>query len=680
MAGIRSALLLLGTALAAFGCSGASSEAPTESHTEVPEAGCNIVQTLSANGCSNNGCHGVQHVAGVDLVSPGVAERLVGVRSVTDACQDTLLVDRDRPQDSLLLRMIDPERETPCGVPMPFGRAGVSAEDVGCFEAWVDELVASAPVTPVVNPEFDPATAESVGAKIKVLATGGALTAAELTSIRDEGVSGLRGLVNAWMATPEFERKMLDFLEVALQQRIKGPIGLQFRTRNLGPIAANLQESMVRTAWRIIQRRQPWSTIATTREWAVTTAVLAGLRYTDGAYSRRNPVFLSEAPLTPADYQDWRFIELRDAGEGEALIDFRDVDSLRGVQSRLALEIQRVGFFSAPAFLANAETNDDNQFRVTVNQTLITALGRDFGVTDTTPQAGLGGIDFEHSDPSSTCYGCHRLLDPMRLFFQREYGIFYQRAPVRPEALPSFGFQGLSAPGTDMVALGDALAQHELFPVAWTDKLCFWANSQACDKSDPEFKRIVQVFIDSNLDFLALARELLSSPLVTGVEPTLTYREKPFLVSITRQRHLCRLLDARLGTADLCRLRNIAPVLGLVPDDEFGRGRVDPVQTAVTSAFHFAGTEQLCARIANLVVAADGLVEGYAPGQPSVAIGNMVESLMGLPPNHSRHQGAVDILTSHHQAALDAGASPPESLRSTFVVACQSPDVMGLGL
>ena len=53
---------------------------------------------------------------------------------------------------------------------------------------------------------------------------------------------------------------------------------------------------------------------------------------------------------------------------------------LEQVSSRIALQLPRVGFFSTLSFLANAETNQDNQFRVTTNQALIAALGRDFDV------------------------------------------------------------------------------------------------------------------------------------------------------------------------------------------------------------------------------------------------------------------------------------------------------------
>lgn len=119
-------------------------------------------------------------------------------------------------------------------------------------------------------------------------------------------------------------------------------------------------------------------------------------------------------------------------------------------------------------------------------------------------------------------------------------------------------------------------------------------------------------------------------------------------------------------------------VIGLVPDDDFARGRVDAVQTAATSAFHFAGTEQLCARISGFVIGGP-LDVGLDPARADDAIHRLVEDLMGLPPAHSRHEPAILALRAHHQEAR-AMAGPVAALRSAFVVACQSPDLMGMGL
>lgn len=649
---------------------------PPSTPPPPPPSGCDMDAILAEHGCSSNGCHGVQNVAGLDLVSDGVAERLVGVPSVNSACGGRPLVDPSTPGDSLLLSLVDPAREVPCSVAMPFGSEGVPEDDVTCFEAWVDTLAAEAPPPPVTEPpDFEAASAESQASKVKSLASGAPLTTAELDVVRAEGQAGLRHLLEGWMSTPAFEAKIGDFFAVALQQRVKGLIGLQFLVRNLGPLQPNFEDMFVRTALRIVQRGEPWSRILTTREWAVTTGVLSGLRYTDAPRTRRET--LAAAAFEASDYQDWRFVELVDAAPGETLVDYRDLETLRQVQTRLSLQIPRVGFFSTPAFLGNAETNDDNQFRVTTNQTLIAALGQDFQLSDLTPQPSTAGLDVEHSAPDTPCYGCHRLLDPMRLYFAKEYDIFYRRNPASISAVPAFAFQGVTGAGPEVVDLARALAEHPSFPMAWTAKLCQWANSQPCRLEDPELIRVNEAFIASGLDFRTLVLELLSSPVVTGAEATATYTDRSFLVSITRQSHLCRNLDARLGLTGLCDRRAVGAVLGLVPDDDFARGQVDLVQPAVTSAFHVAGTEQLCGRVALLTV---GSVPGLDPAAPGPALLQLVEGVMSLPPNHSRHARALEVLTQHVNDARAGGATASAALRSAFVVACQSPDAMGMGL
>ncbi|MEM9114344.1 MAG: DUF1585 domain-containing protein [Myxococcota bacterium] len=666
-----------GLALAFTLLSACSDEEHTTTTTLPPAApACDIQNVLERTGCSNEGCHGVQNVANLDLLSPGVERRLVGVTSETDACRGRALVDPEAPGSSLLLELIDPERPVSCSVPMPFGATGVATEDVACFEAWVDQMVADFVPEEEPGSPFDAADAESVAAKVKTLAHGGPLTAEELQAVVDGGQAGLRTQLDAWMLTDQFRRKMEDFLLVELQQEVKGLIGLQFAIRDIGPLQENLEEMMLRTGWRLIERGEPWTRILTTRRWDVTTAILSGLRFTDEVLGRDTR--FGEARLLPEDYTDWRVVELADAEEGASLPDFRDLAALRQVEARLALNIPRVGFFSSPAFLANAETNVDNAFRVTTNQTLIAALGRDFSAADPTPELSLAGLAPEASDPESTCFGCHRLLDPMRLYFEREYSIFYRRTDAPSAETPAFAFGGTQSDGEGMVDLAEALGSHPLFARAWTEKLCQWATSERCVGQDPELVRVAEAFTASSYDFRVLVRELLTSPVVTGAAPSESYRDRPFIVSITRQMHLCRLLDARLGTSDVCEDPALEGVLGLVPDDDFSRGKVDRVQTALGSAFQFAGAEQICVRLAERVIGPRG--SPFDEADPSGSLDAFVEDLMSLPSNHSRRARVRAGLEAHFDSARARGASEAVALRSAFVVACESPDVMGLGL
>ncbi len=611
----------------------------------------------------------MQHVAGVDLASPGFEERIAAHRSITESCRGQPLINRDDPDASLLVALVDPSVELPCGVPMPIGSPGVSAENAACFRDWARELALLSPPPPQTVP-FDPAGPEAIVAKVKALAHGGAVRAAELERVRAEGTPGLKALVEGWVDTTEFRVKMQDFFEVSLQQRVNGLLGLQFRTRLLGRLQDNLEDAFVRTALDIMASGRPWTEVTTSRRWWLTSAALAALRYADEGFDRT--VQYAAAEVTEADFDDGRWIELVPARDGEPLIDFRDLPALRRVQSRLAVRIPRLGFFSTPAFFSNAETNDDNRFRVTTNQALIAALGRDFMVGDSTLPPRESGIDAQHSDPSSSCYGCHKNLDPMRLYFEQTYDIFYRRNPRPTAERPSFAFLGHVVDGPRMEDFAEALNTHPRFADAWTEKLCQWFTSRPCRTSDPELARVARVFREGGFDFRALAIELLTSPVVTGAESTETWSEEPFLVSITRRSHLCRLLDARLGTDGLCEQRPVAALLGFIPNDDFSRGKIDFVQTAAPSAFHFAGAEQLCSRIAQVVVG-----ERFSPADPTGSIASLVEDLMGLPENHPRHDRAIEVLTGHH---AEVGGLPAAAMRAAFVLACLSPDVMGLGL
>lgn len=183
----------LALALAFTALSACSNEEPTT--TALPPAApppppapaCEIQDVLARTGCSNEGCHRVQNVANLDLLSPGVERRLVGVTSETDACRGRVLVDPEAPGSSLLLELIDPERPVSCSVPMPFGATGVATEDVACFETWVDAMVADFVPEEEPGRPFDAADAESVAAKVKMLAHGGPLTAEELGAVVTEG-------------------------------------------------------------------------------------------------------------------------------------------------------------------------------------------------------------------------------------------------------------------------------------------------------------------------------------------------------------------------------------------------------------------------------------------------------------------------------------------------------------
>ncbi len=701
-----------------------------------PGADCDIraLMALPENGCTTAGCHGAQFQGGLDLASPGVAQRLNGVTSNSEACGGELLIDPQDLDNSLLLRVIDPERfkEASCGVRMPLGSSeGVSAKTLSCFEAWAKDLASAEPTTPIeVLPEFEPVPAQSYVNKVKTLLTGQAATPSEVASVlADDGA--LRTMITSWVETPEYSSKLFDFLKIALQQRIEGSLDTQFmrlRGNKVPALRSNLEESFIRTAAAIVQEGRPFQEVFTTRRWAVTTATLAALAFLEktpaalraekhtliggaGVSSiSEHKWYLPNLPagcvvstigsddvlelmlgfagckgaagyrfddtvLTAADFADWRFVDL-EAGLSSATSPiFYDVVSLRSA-TKVSLVQPRMGFFTSPAFLANWETNEDNQFRVTTSQTLIVALGEIFSPADPTIPVRLDGLATEHVDPATTCYGCHQFLDPMREYFAHNFSFTYQATATPSTVTPSFAFRGYVRDGGSLQSFATTLGKHPKFATGWTQKLCYWANSQACNEADPEFQRVAAAFAASGFNFKALLVELLSSPLVTGASFTETYRAKDPFISITRRQHLCQLLDTRLGVPNACDVA--ASFAGLVPEDAFNRGSAEPVQASVTGLFHYAAAEKLCLRLATRLVST-ATTARFQTKDAELALDALVTDLMGLGVGHPRHDEVRARLAAHFEAAKPMGGATI-ALRSAFTVACVSPEVMAVGL
>lgn len=715
-----------------------------------PGGECDIQALLAApeNGCTNAGCHGERFQGGLDLLSPGVDQRLIGVASQTEACGGELFVDPKNIDDSLLLRVVDPARfkANPCGVMMPFGKSdGLSPSALSCFEGWVKTMAQGAPTNPEdPTQDFEAVAPASYVNKVKTLLVGSAATADEIASVTADQAA-LKGLIQGWVETPEFAEKLSDFLRVALQQKLVGSLDSQFqrlRGNNvtLNAFKANVQESFVRTALDIVAQNRPFTEVLTTRRFAVTTGILSALAYLDHTetelkaekhtvvrqpsadmpasplpldYSVQNHVWqiatlpetcevaplnadslfemllgfvqckgagagqyrFADSVLTPADFTDWRFVTVKATANAKAVPNFYDLTTLRGA-SQIALRQPRLGFFTTPAFLANWETNEDNQFRVTTSQTVITALGKIFSPADATEPVRLDGLAKEHAAPGTTCYGCHQFLDPMREYFAQSFSFDFQR-PEKPSTItPSFAFQGYTHDAGTLEDFAQALADHPAFASGWTQKLCYWANSQPCGEKDPEFLRIAQAFKDSSFNLKTLLVELLSSPLVTGAKFTDSFRTQAPFVSITRKQHLCRALDVRLGVPDACGVA--ASFAGLVPEDDFSRGAAEPVQTAVTGLFHYAAVEKLCARVATKLVGTTDATP-FQIKAPEAALDAFVEKLMGLGVGTPRHDSVRQMLGEHFQTAKTT-TNPTTALRSAFIVACVSPEVQALGL
>jgi hypothetical protein len=695
----------------------------------------------------------------------GAPERApMGLHSRSDLLVEAISDQARTTGELSVARLMDTKAPMPPGNPLP-------SEVTAPFVAWVQagmpagrcEEDAGAAVLP-----FEAVAPQSALAKVKRLLTGLSPTAEELARFTDDP-SILPALIDGFMAEPSFEPSLLAFFKTAFQQKELLPSSLTDQLgirRLLGDPATvarlidNLEQSFARTALGIVREGRPFTEVATTRRFELTTALaslylLLDERHLDDALKLQQPgpafdVRTEGAPIafadsidpksqnylhfsalgatngcatttraskqdadlfllllgatprvtgcnpsitapifTESDFADFRPFEVATLGAGATRTTFYDLPALRDT-SELALSTARAGFFTTPAFFANWPTNEDNQLRVTTNQTLIVALGKSFDGTDTTEPPTHDGLSADHAQPGTACYACHRTLDPMRMYFRQSFSFGYhdQRDPRVISQSASFALSGFTARGKGVEGLGAALAAHPRFAKAWVERLCYYANSSACADDDPEVLRIAQAFEAANFDFKTLIRELFASPLVTHLKNTRTSELAEPTVSIARREHFCAALSLRLGLNDACGLglgplsakQKIAEVVATsMPNDAYSRGADAPVTLSDTSLFFRGASENLCAIVASDVVD----VNASSPFRHTLiepAITRLVGGIMGLPKGDARAAEAAQILRSHYDDALAAGSTPTTALRSTFVLACTSPSSVAIGL
>src|SRR5438445_13702238 len=111
-------------------------------------------------------------------------------------------------------------------------------------------------------------------------------------------------------------------------------------------------------------------------------------------------------------------VTVRQPSASETTTRIFDLPSFRA-GADLVLRTPRVGFFTTPSFLAEWNTNDSNQARVTANQTLIVALGHGMTPQNATLPPSTNAVDRDHAPVGSTCFACHQSLDPMRQYFRQ---------------------------------------------------------------------------------------------------------------------------------------------------------------------------------------------------------------------------------------------------------------------
>jgi len=388
----------------------------------------------------------------------------------------------------------------------------------------------------------------------------------------------------------------------------------------------------------------------------------------------------SKPYLTTQDVSDWQWVTIQPKASSDPYIPPYDLPTLRNTTT-LKLALPRVGFHTTPAFLALWNTNNSNQHRVTANQTLLVALGESFTSDSTIIPISQAGLDAAHTTTTGQCFGCHKSLDPMRNFWANQLDFndrndwltstFMGAVPnPKPSATGGvFAFGDVNAMGGSTGDFGSLLGKVtdgsaqplNQFAIAVTQKLCFYANSASCTQTDPEFRRVAGAFAKATVP-----------------------------VAISRRDHFCQALSNRLGIPDICALAATLPtaaqtatasIAGGVVADTFSRGSQTPVTSADPNLFFRAAVEELCQALAPQVVDATSksVWTSSSSANVSTAISDMVQKVMGYPPSDSHSAMAVSILKNHMQSA-QSQSNASTALRSTFVLACESPTSVAVGL
>ncbi len=398
-------------------------------------------------------------------------------------------------------------------------------------------------------------------------------------------------------------------------------------------------------------------------------------------------------PIGLASFYDWKMTKVIQADQ-----DYMGIEALTAFRKNqpLVLRTPRVGFYTTPAFLALWQTNDANSFRVTANQSLIAGLGMAFAPNENivvTPEQ-VEALDEEHVDPTSPCFGCHQSLDPMRQIFLSEFNVFNSIQTDAEERAKTahFAFAGSNEALGSLADLGRVIAANPGFAEAWVQKLCFFANSQACPTDSQQFKDLALGFETSGFNFGELVVDLFSSPLVTGTSCVANDDGDAVgtgdIASISRRDHFCAALANRTGIANICSLSEDAVTkpfnykfFNLVRSfsaDAFPRGSQTPLTVSEPGMIPRIMQENFCKETAQSDrVVGDGAVFDSALGSAGVV--TLVTRLMGLPPEDPRHAEAVQLLTEHFESAK-ATSNDRTAMQSTFIVACMAPSLIGVGL
>lgn len=421
------------------------------------------VMALPEIGCTNSGCHEPAAVYASPNLQTGsledLAARMVNQKPKNSGCQDELIIDAMNPDNSLLLKLIDPNATEQCMPKMPYGSqlvsGGIPEVYLSYFREWVDDIISASNLSvapppleenPVVQFDLVPGEAFTILNRAKGVLQGGAVIEEELENVQlSDGMVNVEQLniyLANWLQTEEYQMMLTDFFTTTLQQSTKRDEYFFQKIGGSEDFFINFGRVIGRTAARIATSDQDFREILSTNKFEVTTAALEGFHRLTHNYYNYNSGGYGGVNYTNKDwYKDWRTVELQwqESVSFHKTIFNLDVNSdnrlltseaLADIPDGGSLEVYApiFGFFTQPAFFATWQTNQDNQFRVNVSQALIAALGLDFSPVDTTPVNHTEGLDEVHSTPGTECYGCHIYLDPMRNVYTKYFDTITQRA------------------------------------------------------------------------------------------------------------------------------------------------------------------------------------------------------------------------------------------------------------
>ena len=131
-----------------------------------------------------------------------------------------------------------------------------------------------------------------------------------------------------------------------------------------------------------------------------------------------------------------------------------------------------------------------------------------------------------------------------------------------------------------------------------------------------------------------------------------------------------------MNTKVLPKLAAVQLIASVLPSDQYSRGAEQAVLANDPSLFFRTGMENVCAALAGQLID-NGPGSTWSSINAPAAIADFVHLLMGIAAASDATPSL--ILQSHLQSARAAGLSASDALKSTFVLACLSPSVVGIG-